>query len=134
MKRLIIFALLAIGLAACKTKDVPVVSFNKDTYVVSRDGGELIIPVNTTGIDNVTVTHDNGDRWDIDPETGDMTPAEGWIKLVKVINNYETRALPQWTSGIQLYIEDNNSNYERSAEITVYSFTKQAKVTVRQGF
>ena len=125
---------MAIGMIACSPKDVPAVSFNQDTYTVSRDGGELIIPVSSTGIDNVTIYYPNGDMWEVEPQTGDMIPALGWIKLVKVINDYNTRALAQWTSGLKWEIAPNTTDHERSATITVRSFNTEATVTVKQGF
>ncbi len=129
---------IAIGFVACSRNmvtDIPSVSFSQDTYAVSRDGGEVIIPVRSTGVDNVTITYPNGDMWDVDPDTGDMTPS-GWITLVKVINQYEpaTRDLAEWTSGLCLEIEPNDTDYERTATITVSSFTQEASITVRQGF
>ena len=134
MKKIFILAAMAIGRIACSPKDVPAVSFNQDTYTVSRDGGELIIPVSSTGIDNVTIYYPNGDMWEVEPQTGDMIPALGWIKLVKVINDYNTRALAQWTSGLKLEITPNDTDHERSATITVRSFNTEATVTVKQGF
>lgn len=138
MRRLVIIAAIAIGFVACSRNmetDIPSVSFSQDTYAVSRDGGEVIIPVRSTGVDNVTITYPNGDMWDVDPDTGDMTPS-GWITLVKVINQYEpaTRDLAEWTSGLCLEIEPNDTDYERTATITVSSFTAEASITVRQGF
>lgn len=134
MKRLFIIALAAMGIASCAPKDVPMVEFSQERYTVSRDGGELIIPVSSTGVDNVTISYPNGDIWEIDPTNGDMTPVEGWIKVVKVINNYETRALASWTSGICLEIAPNDTDQVRSADVTVRSFQKSEKVVVEQGF
>lgn len=134
MKRLLIYALVVLGFTACVPEDVPSVAFSQDTYTVSSNGGELIIPVTSTGVDNVVITYPNGDRWEVDPQTGDMTPTEGWIKLVKVINDYDTRALAVWTSGICLEIAPNDTDSERTATITVHSFMKEADVTIRQGF
>ena len=138
MRRLFILVAIAIGFVACSRNmdtDIPSVSFSQDIYAVSRDGGEVIIPVRSTGVDNVTITYPNGDMWEVDPDTGDMTPS-GWITLVKVINDYksETRALLKRTSGLCLEIEPNDTDYERTATITVSSFTAEASITVRQGF
>lgn len=129
---------IAIGFVACSRNmetDIPSVSFSQDIYAVSRDGGEVIIPVRSTGVDNVTITYPNGDMWEVDPDTGDKTPS-GWITLVKVINQYEpaTRDLAEWTSGLCLEIEPNDTDYERTATIIVSSFTAEASITVRQGF
>lgn len=106
-----------------KIYDKPSVEFYEESMTVSAEGGDLIIPVNSTGVDNVTITLPTGDSWIID-ENGDMTPADSWIKLVKVINEYDdpTRALAKWDSGISLQVEPNTTGYERTATIVVHSF------------
>lgn len=133
MKKFLILAVAAIALAGCN-RDVPSVSFYEESYTVSSKGGELIIPVSSTGVDAVDISYRSGmDAWEIDPETGDRTPS-GWVKLVKVIERYDTRDLAQWQSGICLQIEPNNGNVEREAYVTVRSFNTEAKVTIKQGF
>ena len=106
-----------------KIYDKPSVDFYEESMTVSAEGGDLIIPVNSTGVDNVTITLPTGDSWVID-ENGDMTPADSWIKLVKVINEYDdpTRALAKWDSSISLQVEPNTTGYERTATIVVHSF------------
>ena len=106
-----------------KIYDKPSVDFYEESMTVSAEGGDLIIPVNSTGVDNVTITLPTGDSWVIE-ENGDMTPADSWIKLVKVINEYDdpTRALAKWDSGISLQVEPNTTGYERTATIVVHSF------------
>ena len=132
MKKLFIFAIVAMAAFAVsceevhfpgKIYDVPSVDLHEDTMTVSAAGGDLIIPVTSTGVDNVTITLPTGDSWVIE-ENGDMTPADSWIKLVKVINEYDdpTRALAKWDSGISLYVEPNTTGYERTATIVVHSF------------
>ena len=135
MKRFIILAVAAITLAGCAIKDVPAVQFYESSYTVSSNGGELIIPVNSTGVDEVLISYQSGmDAWEvIDPETGDRIPS-GWIKLVKVIEHYDTRALAQWDSGIVLQIEPNDEDVERIGYVTVRSFMAESKVTIKQGF
>lgn len=134
MKKLLILAVAAIAMVGCAIKDTPVVSFNEESYTVSSEGGELIIPVNSTGVDDVQITYQSGmDAWEVNPETGDRTPA-GWIKLVKVIERYDTRDLAQWTSGIYLQIEPNERGVERIGYVTVRSFMAEDKVTIKQGF
>ncbi len=112
--------------------DIPSVEFEESSYTVESSGGELIIPVVTTGIDEVRITYRGSDNWDIDPETGDMTPVDGWCKLVKVINHHPTRELAEWRSGLELQIEPNNSKIEREAYITVQSITAIDMITVVQ--
>ena len=134
MKKFLILAVATLALVGCAIEDTPVVSFSQESYTVSSDGGELIIPVNSTGVDDVQITYQSGlDAWEIDPETGDKTPS-GWIKVVKVIEHYDTRDLAQWDSGIVLEIEPNTSEIERVGYVTVRSFMAEAKVTIKQGF
>ena len=136
MKKLLVLAVAVIAMVGCQIKDIPSVSFSEENYTVSSEGGELIIPVSSTGVDDVHITYRHGDdAWEYDQETGDKTPTGGWIKLVKVIKNYETtRDLPQWQSGIYLQIEPNTSDCERVGYVTVSSFTAEARVTIKQGF
>ena len=139
MKRLVILAMAVIGLLGCsKITDTPVINFEESSYTVSVKGGELIIPVNSTGIDDVVITYKGGENWEVDSTTGDRTPTVGWCQLVRVIEHYEqdtkTRDLAQWTSAIELQIEPNSTDYERVAYITVKSFSKEATVMVKQGF
>lgn len=136
MKRFIVLAVAAIALMGCAIEDTPVVQFNEESYTVSSEGGELIIPVSSTGVDEVRISYQSGmDAWEvIDPETGDRVPS-GWIKVVKVIEHYEqTRELAQWQSGIYLQIEPNEGGVERIGYVTVRSFMAEAKVTIKQGF
>ena len=135
MKKLLILAVAAITMVGCQIKDIPSVSFFEESYTVSSKGGELIIPVRSTGVDDVQITYRSGmDAWEIDPETGDRTPA-GWIKVVKVIEHYDvTRDLAEWDSGIVLEIEPNTVGVERIGYVTVTSFMAEEKVTIKQGF
>ena len=134
MKKFLILAVAVLATVGCAIEDKPVVSFYEESYTVSSDGGELIIPVNSTGVDEVSISYQSGmDAWEIDPETGDKTPS-GWIKIVKVIEHYDTRDLAQWDSGIVLQIEPNDSSVERIGYVTVRSFMIEKKVTIKQGF
>ena len=116
-----------------KIYDKPSVDFYEESMTVSAEGGDLIIPVNSTGVDNVTIALPTGDSWIID-ENGDMTPADSWIKLVKVINEYDdpTRALAKWDSGISLIVEPNTTGYERTATIMVQSFQALDTIVLTQ--
>ena len=135
MKKFLIMAVAALAMVGChKIQDIPEVSFYEESYIVSSQGGELVIPVNSTGVDDVQITYQSGmDAWEIDPETGDRTPA-GWIKVVKIIEHYDTRELAQWDSGIVLQIEPNEGGVERIGYVTVRSFMAEEKVTIKQGF
>ena len=134
MKKFLILAVAAIAMVGCAIEDTPVVSFSQESYTVSSEGGELIIPVSSTGVDGVEITYQSSmDACEIDPETGDRTPA-GWVKVVKVIEHYDTRALAQWDSGIVLQVDPNKSGVERVAYVTVCSFMAEEKITIKQGF
>ncbi|MBQ8492793.1 MAG: BACON domain-containing protein [Alistipes sp.] len=120
-----IFALIVIALmASCsKATDVPSVEFRDTKVIISAKGGEITVPVVSTGVDDVNIIYSYGDRWDRDEE-GNLIPAEGWITLVKVIDEYTepTRDLIGWRSGIVLDIAPNTSGYERSATLEVRSY------------
>ena len=142
MKKLFFIAIVAMAAFAVgcereiipnKIYDKPSVDFYEESMTVSAEGGDLIIPVNSTGVDNVTIALPTGDNWIID-ENGDMTPADSWIKLVKVINEYDdpTRALAKWDSGISLQVEPNTTGYERTATIMVYSFQALDTIVLTQ--
>lgn len=138
MKRFIILAVAAITLAGCAIKDIPVVEFSESSYTVSSAGEEsFIIPVSSTGIDDVVISYEHdGDRWEIeDPTTGNRVPAEGWVQVVRIIERHEpTRALAQWTSGIEIKVLPNDTGVERKAYVKVRSFMAEASVTIKQGF
>ena len=135
MKKLFFIAItvMAAFAVSCAPTDVPSVEFYDESMTVSADGGDVIIPVRSTGVDNVTIVLSNGDRWVID-ENGDRTPKDSWVKIVKVIEQYDdpTRALAEWDSGISLYVEPNTTGYERSATIIVQSFMVNDKIKLTQ--
>ena len=117
-----------------KIEDKPFVEFFEESMTVDAEGGEVIIPVTSTGVDNVEVIFNYSDRWEVDGENGDLTPQEGWIKVVKVINEYEspTRALAKWDSGISIYVEPNTTGHERKAKISVQSFMLHDTIEIVQ--
>ena len=134
MKKFLILAVAALAMVGCAIEDTPVIEFYEESYTVSSEGGELIIPVSSTGVDAVTISYQSSmDAWEVDPETGDRTPS-GWIKVEKLIESYDTRDLAQWTSGIVLQIEPNEGGVERIGYATVRSFMLEKKVTIKQGF
>ena len=117
-----------------RIEDKPFVEFFEESMTVGAEGGEVIIPVTSTGVDNVEFIFSYHDSWEVDEENGDLTPQEGWIKLVKVINEYDvpTRALAKWDSGICIYVEPNTENYERKAKISVQSFMLHDTIEIIQ--
>ena len=143
MKKLFFVAVAAIAVlgVSCentfvpgKIEDKPFVEFFEESMTVGAEGGEVIIPVTSTGVDNVEIIFDYFDRWEEDAENGDLTPKEGWIKVVKVINEYEvpTRALAKWDSGICIVVEPNTTGYERKAKISVQSFMLHDTIEIVQ--
>ena len=143
MKKLFFVAVIAVAVfgVSCEEtifpttiKDEPFVEFFEESMTVGAEGGEVIIPVRSTGVDNVEIIFDYSDRWEVDEENGDLTPQEGWIKIVKVINEYEvpTRALAKWDSGICIYAEPNTTGHERKAKISVQSFMLHDTIEIVQ--
>lgn len=143
MKKLFFVAIAAVAFVSVgceekifpnKIEDKPFVEFFEESMAVEAEGGEVIIPVRSTGVDNVEIIFDYSDRWEVDEENGDLTPQEGWIKVVKVINEYEvpTRALPKWDSGICIVVEPNTTGHERKAKISVQSFMLHDTIEIIQ--
>ena len=143
MKKLFYIAIAAVALmgVSCEQtilpntiEDKPFVEFYEESMSVGVEGGEVIIPVLSTGIDDVNISFDYFDRWETDAENGDLTPQEGWIKVVMVINEYEvpTRALAKWDSGIYIVVEPNTTGYERKAIISVQSFMLHDTIEIVQ--
>ena len=123
-------------LTGCAIEDVPAIQFYQESYTVSAQGGEIIIPVNHTGINDATISfRDPEHNFEYDNTNGDLTPIEGWCKITKIINHYDaTRDLAQWDSGVTLWIEPNEEGRERIATLTIYSFNISKSVLIKQGF
>ena len=132
MKKILFARIIAcFALASCgKITDTPSLEFEQSSYVVSENGGELMIPVVSTGIDDVRVSYSHYDRWNTDSQ-GNLTPKEGWIKIKQVILE-TTRALPIFDSGVVIEVKPNTSGYERKAEVIVGSFTISKSVEIIQ--
>ena len=129
----IVILALTILFISCAKRDIPAISVAQQEYIVDSNGGEITIPVTSTGIDDVSIELSNSDKWNTDPNNGDRTPAAPWISVTKVIENYpQTKALLSWTSGVVLSIEQNKSTFKREAIVQISSFTKKAKVNVVQ--
>ena len=117
--------------------DVPKVNFEEEQITVGAEGAEeLIIPLKSTGVDDVFIVYRGGteENWNVDSESGDLTPKESWIEIVRVINEYDnpTRALRVWTSAVVVRIKANDTGRERKAVITARSFTKSDQLTIIQ--
>ena len=132
MKNILFASLIAcFALVGCgKITDTPHLEFEQSSYIVSENGGELVIPVVSTGIDDVRVSYSHSDRWNTDSQ-GNLTPKEGWIKIKQVIWE-TTRELAVFDSGVVLEIEPNKSSYERKASVIVRSFTISKSVDIIQ--
>ena len=130
-KFLAIIAITLFTASGCVVKDIPSVSFSNEEFPVAQAGGDFIIPVSSTGVDNVLVHyHYNG--WTVD-ENGDRIPNE-WCKVIRLVEHYETRALASWQSGVEIHVEPNDTGSERTAQIEVKSFGASDFITVRQGW
>lgn len=129
---IVIFALTSF-FVSCGRLDTPAISVAQEEYLVDSNGGEITIPVTSTGIDDVTIKLGYSDRWNTDPANGDRTPATPWISVSKVIEDYpQTRALLSWTSAVVLNIEQNKTTFKREAIVQISSFSKTANVKVVQ--
>lgn len=132
-KFLAIIAITLFTASGCVIKDIPSVSFSSEEFPVAQAGGDFIIPVLSTGVDNVLVHyHHNGNGWTVD-ENGDRIPNE-WCKVIRLVEDYETRALASWQSGVEIHVEPNDTGSERTAQIEVKSFGASDFITVRQGW
>ena len=131
-KFLAIIAITLFTASGCVVKDIPSVSFSNEEFPVAQAGGDFIIPVSSTGVDNVVVHYGYGNGWTLE-ENGDRIPNE-WCKVVRLVEHYETRALASWQSGVEIHVEPNESGSERTAQIEVKSFGASDFITVRQGW
>ena len=131
-KAIAAIAICSAVLGCSKLTDTPSVTFNEDSYILPASGGELIIPVRSTGVDEARISFSDHSNWEV-AENGDMVPADGWIKIIKIIKDYQTtRDLAEWSSGIVVSVEPNSSKHERSAQIIVESFSASDEVRVTQ--
>lgn len=119
MKRL--FALLLLLSTTLLTGcDIPEVDFYERSYEVSAAGGEMIIPVNSTGLDEVGIKYYGSNNKD-------------WCEVVEIIDHYDmTRALAEWDSGIKIKFTPNNSGKRRTVRIVATSFGAEDRVIIRQ--
>ena len=119
MKRL--FALLLLLSTTLLTGcDIPEVDFYERSYEVSATGGEMIIPVNSTGLDEVGIKYYGSNNKD-------------WCEVVEIIDHYDmTRALAEWNSGIKIKFTPNNSGKRRSVRIVATSFGAEDRAIIKQ--
>lgn len=112
-------------------QDKPEISFDNEELNVVAEGGDYIIKVTSTGVDDVYINYDNLEYG----EDGNLYPSEEWITLNKVIYDYNensTRALAKYTSGIDITVAPNTTGKTRKARIYARSFTKNDYIDVVQ--
>ena len=140
MKRLFFASICCVILATACTNnqndpdiliDKPTVWFDEQEYTLPAAGGDITIPVYSTGIDYATIKYTFEDAWDFTPE-GNMVPREGWISLEVIPNYTDARALMTGCSGVKLTAEPNNSLSNRTAWLIVGSYNQTASVLLRQ--
>lgn len=115
-------------------KGEPYIAFYEDQMIVPAEGGEFYVPVNSTGIDNVSIA--DSSNWVTD-ENGDLLPIDEWIEVVKVINEYDrqaeaTRALAKWDSAVVIKVQPNNTGYVRSASLSASTFSLGDHIIILQ--
>lgn len=113
------------------TIDKAIVEFEQEKYTLPAGGGEVIIPVVSTGIDFATIRYSFEDSWDFDIN-GNMVPRDGWISLTVIPNYPESRLLPQGRSGVQLTVKPNERISGRSATLIIGSFNLMKSVQLYQ--
>lgn len=143
MMKYLLCAVAVLCMASCEEvkedilMDVPKVNFEEEQITVGAEGAEeLIIPLKSTGVDDVFIVYRGGtdENWNVDSESGDLTPKEPWIEIVRVINDYDdtTRALAMWKSAVVVRIKANEGHAARQAIIEARSFTKSDQLTIIQ--
>lgn len=111
--------------------DIPSIEFEQKEYTLPAEGGDVVIPVLSTGIDFATIRYMFEDAWDFDSD-GNMIPREGWISLQVIPNYPESRTLLRGRSGIKLTVKPNKSLSNRTAWLLVGSFSDTESVVLRQ--
>ena len=111
--------------------DKPEINFDQEQMSVAAEGGDYIIKVVSTGIDNVYFDYDNLEY----NEDGNLTPGEQWITLNEVIYRYDenaTRDLPSYISGIDITVAPNTTGKSRKARIYATSYNKTETIEIVQ--
>lgn len=111
--------------------DKPEINFDQEQMSVAAEGGDYIIKVVSTGVDDVYFDFDNLEY----SENGNLKPGEEWITLNEVIYHYDenaTRDLPLYISGIDITVAPNTTGKSRKARIFANSFTKTDYIDIVQ--
>ena len=112
-------------------RDIPSVEFEQKEYTLPAEGGVVVIPVISTGIDFATIRYTFEDAWDFDSK-GNMVPRKGWIDLCVIPNYPESRVLMKGRSGIELTVEPNHSFSNRVAWLLIGSYNDTGSVVLSQ--
>ena len=137
MKRFLFTIVCCVTFAtACSTKsdseiDKSTVWFEAEECSLPASGGQVIIPVHSTGVDYATIKYTFEDAWDFNAE-GNMVPREGWISIEVIPNYPEARALMTGRSGVQLTVQPNKTIANRTAWLIVGSYNQTASILLRQ--
>lgn len=122
----------SVAFVSCEpNQDCPEIRFDLQQLEVAAEGGDLIIKVTSTGIDDVLIDLDNFER----DENGNLKPGEEWITLNEVIYNYDenaTRDLPLYISGIDITVAPNTTGKTRKARIYATSYNKTETIEIVQ--
>lgn len=129
IKYFFMMAVASVALVSCENTifspimDKPEINFDQEQMSVAVEGGDYIIKVVSTGVDDVYFDFDNLEY----SENGNLIPGEEWITLNEVIYDYDenaTRDLPLYISGIDITVAPNTTGKSRKARIFANSFTK----------
>lgn len=137
IKYFFMMAVASVALVSCENTifspimDKPEINFDQEQMSVAAEGGDYIIKVVSTGVDDVYFAFDNLEY----SENGNLTPGEEWITLNEVIYDYDenaTRDLPLYISGIDITVAPNTTGKSRKARIFANSFTKTDYIDIVQ--
>ena len=131
IKYFLILAVASVALASCAVEDCPEICFDLQQLNVSAEGGDYVVKVTSTGVDDVLIHYNNLEY----SEDGNLYPGEEWITLNKVIYDYNenaTRDLPLYISGIDITVAPNTTGKTRKARIYATSFTKTDTIEIIQ--
>lgn len=137
IKYFFMMAVASVALVSCENTiispimDKPEINFDQEQMSVAVEGGDYIIKVVSTGVDDVYFDFDNLEY----SENGNLIPGEEWITLNEVIYDYDenaTRDLPLYISGIDITVAPNTTGKSRKARIFANSFTKTDYIDIVQ--
>lgn len=137
IKYFFMMAVASVALVSCENTifspimDKPEINFDQEQMSVAAEGGDYIIKVVSTGVDDVYFDFDNLEY----SENGNLIPGEEWITLNEVIYDYDenaTRDLPLYISGIDITVAPNTTGKSRKARIFANSFTKTDYIDIVQ--